>query len=95
MDFMRSIGNCIHTDENLCEFLGILNDSKNFKVIVNLGTFGLFLGKTCSNVMKMLSLKILTIIYKKKKVFLTFTSFYIQNFLRVKSLKNNNLTINE
>ena len=45
--------------------------------------------------MKMLSLKILTIIYKKKKVFLTFTSFYIQNFLRVKSLKNNNLTINE
>ena len=66
MDFMRSIGNCIHTDENLCEFLGILNDSKNFKVIVDLGTFGLFLGKTCSNVMKMLSLKILTIIYKKK-----------------------------
>ena len=63
---MRSIGNCIHTDENLCEFLGILNDSKKFKVIVDLGTFGLFLGKTCSNVMKMLSLKILTIIYKKK-----------------------------
>ena len=71
--------------------------SKIFKVIVNLGTFGLFLGKTikCSNVMKMLSLKILIIIYKKEKVFLTFTSFYIQNFLRVKSLKNNNLTINK
>ena len=53
---MGNIGNCIHTNENLWEFLGILNDSKNFKVKHLVGTSRLFLGKTikCSNVMKML-----------------------------------------
>ena len=39
LDFMENIENCIHTNEN---FLGILNNSKNFKVIVNLGTLAYF-----------------------------------------------------
>ena len=40
---MKNIENCIHTNENLWEFLVILNNSKNFKVIVNLGTLAYWL----------------------------------------------------
>ena len=49
LELMGIIGNCENTDENLWEFLVILNNnySKNFKVTVNLGPW-LILGKTIS-----------------------------------------------
>ena len=89
---MGIIGNCENTNENLWEFLGILNNSKNFKVIVNLGTLAYFRkNNKCLKVMNSLRiLIIISLIADNQKDFLTLTSIKKQHLLWLKSLKKHN-----